>query len=210
MTPRADEESPGPVRTLRWDGGWFTVVGRSVHGDPTEDAWGAIERSRRVARRLGTEHRLDLPGESVVERPAELARESPPWAVTGPADDHAGRRARTAAERAEQARQRLAALRGNESVSLEDMDVAAKAAREAQREAAAARARAADTFERAALAHAAAAEVHDRLAGAGTDAAHHRARAAEHRRAAEADWAASRSRREGAADRRARSEQARS
>ncbi|WP_040399062.1 hypothetical protein, partial [Cellulomonas massiliensis] len=98
MSRRGGAEAPGPVRTLRWDGGWFTVVGRAVEGDPTADAWGAIERGRRIARRLATEHHLDLPGESVVERPDELAGEAPPWAVRGPTDDQAGRRARTAAE----------------------------------------------------------------------------------------------------------------
>lgn len=181
------------VRTVRWDGGWVTLVGRSVEGEPTADAWHAIARGRRAARRLARPHLVDLPDETVVERVSELgeAAEVAPW-TAGPTDPAAPARSRSAAERAERARARLAELREGRLSSPERVGEAVGAARDAQREAAAARARSADVLERSALAHEAAADVHERLAVLGSDPRRHGLRAREHRLAAEADWRQSR------------------
>jgi hypothetical protein len=183
----------GAVRTVRWDGGWVTLVGRQVAGEPTADAWHAIARGRRTARRLARPHLIDLPDETVVERVSELddTSDRAPWSPPL-TDAGAPVRSRSARERAERARQRLAELREGAPSSPAHVDDAADAARDAQREAATARARSAEVFERAALAHEAAAEVHDRLARLGSDAGRHRERAREHRRAAESDWRMSR------------------
>ncbi|MDC7122761.1 hypothetical protein OMK64_14595 [Cellulomonas fimi] len=181
------------VRTVRWDGGWVTLVGRRVEGEPTSDAWHAIARGRRTARRLGRPHLIDLPDETVVERVSELedAPQQAPWSASL-TDPVAPERSPGAGERAERARRRLAELREGRPSSLEHVDDAAVAARDAQREAAVARARSGEVLERAALAHEAAADVHERLARLGSDPGRHRQRAQDHRRAAEEDWRRSR------------------
>ncbi|GCD19507.1 hypothetical protein CTKZ_10690 [Cellulomonas algicola] len=181
------------VRTVRWDGGWATLVGRRLEGEPTADAWHAIARGRRTALRLGRPHLIDLPDETVVERVSELddRADQAPW-VAPPTDPRATLRSRSAVERATRARERLAEPQGGREPSRPDVGDAAGSAREVQRAAAAVRARSADVFERAALAHEAAADVHERLARLGSDAGRHRSRAREHREAAEVDWRMSR------------------
>lgn len=182
------------VRTVRWDGGWVTLVGRRLEGEPTADAWHAIARGRRTALRLGRPHLIDLPDETVVERVGELddRADQAPW-VAPPTDPRAHGRWRSAADLTARACERPAELREGRASSRAHVDDGAASAREAQRAAAAARARSADVFERAALAHEAAADVHERLARLGSDPARHRSRAREHREAAEADWRMSRS-----------------
>lgn len=196
MTDDPLQPAAGPgeaaVRTLRFDGGWFTVVDRRLVGDPTPDPWHAIARGRRTARRLGRPHLIDLPGETVLEDVSHVESTSPaPWS-SPPGDRHALQRARSAGERAERARRRLAELRASAAATTQTADAALVAARHAHLEAAAARARSAEVFEQSALAHEAAADVHDRLAQLGAEPEHHRARAAHHRRAAEFDWRMSR------------------
>ncbi|MDM7831637.1 hypothetical protein [Cellulomonas edaphi] len=178
MESRPDDSAA--VRTLRFDGGWFTVVGRRLAGEVTTDPWHAIARGRRTAQRLGRPHVIDLPGETVVEDPDQLeAGPEPPWG-TPAGDPHAGERVRSAGERAARARARLAELRSASPTDLSTVDAALASAREAQRQAAAAGARSAATYEHSALAHEAAADVHERLAAFGAEPARHRARADEH------------------------------
>jgi len=194
--PTGDGSEP-VVRTLRFDGGWFTVVGRRLAGSPTTDPWHAIARGRRTARRLGRPHVIDLPGETVVESTGELDGSTPPPWSSDPTDPHAHDRVGTAGERASRARARLAELRSAAGASIATADTALASARWAQREAAAARARSAEVYELSALAHEAAAGVHDRLADLGSEPKRHRVKADEHRRAAEVDWRLSRARGDG-------------